>query len=154
MFLRRVRQSNRSLLNLPLRNTRAGFPLMELLIVIAIILVILTIATPQYNKILMSAREQWRFAHSLQELGPPVNGVSACPGASELIDRELAAGKRGGYRFTVQRTEGGYSIDAVPETHKTTGSKTFYSDLSMAVHERAGPEPATVNDLLVGEAAP
>ena len=72
-------------------NSRAGFSLIELLIVIAIILVILTVAIPKFSNAVRGAREvgavkaittiqtaqvQYyssynRFAASLQELGPP-----------------------------------------------------------------------------------
>jgi hypothetical protein len=38
----------------------------------------------------------------------------------------------------VQSTEGGYAVNAVPEVYKSTGSKTFFSDQTMAVHEHLG----------------
>ena len=83
---------------------RRGFSLIELLIVIAIILVIVTIAVPQYNKQMMSAHETaaqqaiqtlhavetqyysqfGRYAVSLAELGPPASGAEG-PAAAGLI---------------------------------------------------------------------
>ena len=45
---------------------------------------------------------------------------------------------------------GGYQIVAVPITFGTTGSRTFYSDQTMAIRENDGPEPATVNSKEVG----
>lgn len=161
---------------MPLKTCRGkrGFTLIELLVVIAVILVILTIAVPRYEQFLLSARETraaatvavintaerqyfsnyGRFAGSLRELGPPLNGGAAGPGAAELVDRELATGKKGGYTFQLQATEAGYSISAVPVVFSSSGSKTFYSDQNIAVHEHFGPEPATVDDRLTGEAAP
>ena len=75
---------------------RRGFSLIELLIVIAIILIIITVAVPQYQKAQILAREMaaskaiqtvqtveimyqsiyGRYAQSLRELGPPDNGAS------------------------------------------------------------------------------
>ena len=74
-----------------LRLRRRGFSLIELLIVIAIILIIITIAVPKYNRTQMYMRETaavkaiqtihqmevqyqsqyGRYATSLAELGPP-----------------------------------------------------------------------------------
>lgn len=155
------------------RNPRAGFSLIELLIVIAIILVILTVAIPKFSKAVMGARETGavkaimtihtaqvqyyssfnRFAASLQELGPPASGAEG-PSAAGLIERDLASGDKGGYKYTVTATPTGYAISAVPDQYGTSGSKTYYSDQGMGVHIHNGQEPATVNDPLMGETAP
>lgn len=155
------------------RNPRAGFSLIELLIVIAIILVILTVALPKLSKAVMGAREtaavkgittihtaqvQYyssynRFATSMQELGPPASGADG-PSAAGLIERDLASGDKGGYKFTLTATPTGYAISAVPDQFGTSGSKTYYSDQGMGIHVHNGQEPATVNDPLLGETAP
>ena len=100
-----------------------GFSLIELLIVIAIILVIVTIAVPQYNKQMMSAHETaaiqaiqtihavetqyysqfGRYAVSLAELGPPASGAAG-PAAADLISKDLTEGKKSGYIFAVSGT--------------------------------------------------
>jgi type IV pilus assembly protein PilA len=153
--------------------TRAGFSLIELLIVIAIILVILTVALPKLSKAVMGAREtsavkaittihtaevQYyssynRFAASLQELGPPASGAEG-PSSAGLIERDLASGEKGGYKFTLTATPTGYAISAVPDQFNTSGSKTYFSDQGMGIHVHNGQEPATVNDPLMGETAP
>src|ERR1700709_1885415 len=112
-----------------------GFSLIELLIVIAIILVIVTIAVPQYNKQMMSAHEHaaiqaiqtihaletqyysqfGRYAVSLAELGPPASGAAG-PAAADLISKDLSEGKKSGYIFSIASTPTGYAITAVPET--------------------------------------
>ena len=155
------------------RNARAGFSLIELLIVIAIILVILTVALPKLTKSVANARETaaikgittlhtaqvqyyssyGRFATSLQELGPPASGAEG-PAAAGLIERDIATGEKGGYKYTMQVTPTGYAISAVPSQFGTSGSKTFFSDQGMGVHQHNGQEPATLSDPLVGETAP
>jgi type IV pilus assembly protein PilA len=152
---------------------RAGFSLIELLIVIAIILVILTVAIPKFSKAVMGARETGavkaittihtaevqyyssfnRFAASLQELGPPASGADG-PSAAGLIERDLASGDKGGYKYTLTATPTGYAISAVPDQFGTSGSKTYFSDQGMGIHVHNGQEPATVNDPLMGETAP
>ena len=154
-------------------NKRAGFSLIELLIVIAIILVILTVALPKLNNAVRGARETGalkaittihtaevqyyssynRFAASLQELGPPVSGAEG-PSAAGLVERDLASGEKGGYKYTLTATPTGYAISAVPIHFGTDGSKTFYSDQGMGIHYHNGQEPATPNDPLQGESAP
>ena len=147
------------------RNSRRpGFSLIELLIVIAIILVIVTIAVPQYNKQMMSAHETaaqqtirtihavelqyysqfGRYAVSLAELGPPASGA-ASPAAADLISKDLAEGKKSGYIFTLAGTPTGYSISAVPETFNSSGRRTFYSDQTMISRQNWSQEPANVN---------
>src|ERR1700724_2940251 len=133
------------------KDRRRGFSLIELLIVIAIILVIVTIAVPQYNKQMMSAHETaaiqtirtihavelqyysqfGRYAASLAELGPPASGA-ASPAAADLITKDLAEGKKSGYIFTVANTPTGYAVSAVPEAFNSSGRRTFYSDQNLA----------------------
>jgi len=154
------------------RNPRAGFSLIELLIVIAIILVILTVALPKLNTAVRGARETGavkaittihtaevqyyssynRFAASMQELGPPASGADG-PSAAGLIERDLASGEKGGYKFTVTATPTGYAITATPSQFGTSGSKTYFSDQGMGIHVHNGQEPATATDPLLGETA-
>src|ERR671938_979740 len=106
----------------PMSNRRRlrsrGFSLIELLIVIAIILIIITIAVPKYNRTQMYMRETaavkaiqtihqmqvqyqsqfGRYANSLTELGPPQSGQSG-PASADLIKRDLAEGEAQGYKF-------------------------------------------------------
>ena len=142
--------------------SRKGFSLIELLIVIAIILIIITMAVPKYNKTQMFMRETaaikaiqtihqmqvqyqsqyGRFAASHAELGPPASGADS-PAAAGLIGNDLSNGEKGGYKFTMTGNPGGYVINANPLTYNSSGSRTFYSDQTMAIRENYGPEPAT-----------
>jgi len=153
------------------RNTR-GFSLIELLIVIAIILVIITIAVPKYQKAQIFVRETaamkaiqtihtvqvqyqsqyGRFATSLAELGPPPSGADS-PAGSNLIQNDLASGVKGGYKFTISPIPGGYTINANPVVYGSDGNRTFYSDQTMVVRENYGPEPATASSKEVGMSA-
>ncbi|HYW46047.1 MAG TPA: prepilin-type N-terminal cleavage/methylation domain-containing protein [Bryobacteraceae bacterium] len=155
------------------RRQRRGFSLIELLIVIAIILIIITIAVPKYNRTQMYMRETaaikaiqtihqvevqyqsqyGRFATSLTELGPPASG-NPTPAAADLIGNDLANGLKQGYKFTVTGVPGGYQVNANPEVYGSSGSKSFFSDQTMVIRENNGPEPATANskEYGVGEA--
>jgi type IV pilus assembly protein PilA len=143
---------------------RRGFSLIELLIVIAIILVIVTIAVPQYNKQMMSAHETaaiqaiqtihavetqyysqfGRYAVSLAELGPPASGAEG-PAAAGLISKDLAEGKKSGYIFTIAASPTGYAVSAVPEAFNSSGRRTFYSDQTLIVRNNWSQEPANVS---------
>ncbi len=91
-----------------------------------------------------------RYATSLQELGPPASEAEG-PSAAGLINGDLASGEKGGYKFTIQATAAGYNVTATPRQYGTTGSKTFFSDQGMKIHQHIGREPATVNDPALGE---
>ncbi len=163
MLADRLRRARRS----------GGFSLIELLIVIAIILIILAVAVPKLANArkfaqemaaqkaistLHTAQTQYysqygRYATTLLELGPPASG-SAGPQAADLIDKDLASGEKGGFKYVLTPTPTGYTIGAQPVSFGTGGSKTFYSDQTMSIHYHAGQEPATAMDPLVGDSAP
>ena len=141
----------------------AGFSLIELLIVIAIILIILAMALPKLNKARMQAVETGaikamttihaaqaqyystfgKYADSLTALGPPTSG-NANASAADLISGDLATGEKGGYKYTLQLTPNGYTINANPVAFNTTGSRTFFSDQSLTIRQNFGVEPATI----------
>jgi len=89
-----------------------------------------------------------RFAASMQELGPSVSGADGPLGAN-LIERRLASGEKGGYRFTLTATPIGYTISAMPEQYGITGRKTYFSDQRMGIYQHKGHEPASANDPLL-----
>ena len=148
------------------RNRQRGFSLIELLIVIAIILIILSIALPQMSKSRMHAQEMsavaelgtinkaeiqyqsqfGQYATALSQLGPPTTaGAAEGPQAAGLIPASLASGTASGYNFTITASAGGYAVTAVPKTFGSTGRRTFYSDQTAIIRENWGQDPATGN---------
>ena len=129
-----------------------GFSLIELLIVVAIILIIASIAVPNLLRARMSANEasavssvrtinavqisyisaypEVGFASSLVSLGgrdcSPASSASAC-----LIDTQLASGTKSGYTFTLSGAAGTptstYQIIAAPMVPNQTGLRSFCS---------------------------
>jgi prepilin-type N-terminal cleavage/methylation domain-containing protein len=143
---------------------QAGFSLIELLIVIAIILIILSIALPQMSKSRMHAQEMAaieelgtinkaeiqyysqfnQYATSLAQLGPPATvGAAEGPANAGLIPGSLASGSAGGYNFTVTQTPQGYGVSAVPKSFGSTGRRTFYTDQTGIIRQNWTQEPAT-----------
>jgi type IV pilus assembly protein PilA len=136
------------------RRSKAGFSLIELLIVVAIILVIAAIAIPNFLRARMAANEAAAvencrtitsaeviyyttygigFAAGLSNLagaaGPPTST------AANLIDPILATGTKSGYIFTYAPaspdTNGyfqDYSLNSDPVTSNITGVRHFYTN--------------------------
>ncbi len=148
------------------RARERGFSLIELLIVIAIILIILSIALPQMSKSRMNAQEMaairevqtinqaqvqyqsqfGQFATSLAQLGPPASaGAAEGPQSAGLIPASLAGGSASGYNFALTATPQGYAVSAVPKQYNSTGRRTFYSDQSGITRENWGQDPATAS---------
>jgi prepilin-type N-terminal cleavage/methylation domain-containing protein len=146
-----------------------GFSLIELLIVVAIILIIASIAIPNLLRARMSANEASAvegvrtintvqityissypavgFASTLAALGgtscAPPTATSAC-----LIDSQLASGTKSGYTFTlagIEGTPGGtYQVIASPTNPNQTGVR-FFCSFADAV-PRASSVPITACD--------
>ncbi|HEV2687899.1 MAG TPA: prepilin-type N-terminal cleavage/methylation domain-containing protein [Bryobacteraceae bacterium] len=144
--------------------TRRGFSLLELLIVIAVILVLMTVAIPgilsthlgsvetavarevqTIGQVELQYSSQFgKYAGTLAELGPPASGAVSSAAAG-LIPASLASGEKNGYVFALALIPGGYTVNANPKVFGKTGRRTFYLDQDGIVHQNWGPEPATAS---------
>jgi len=155
-----------------MRDRQAGFSLIELLVVVAIILIIAAIAVPNFLRAKISANESSavssvhaidtaeisyssmfsNIGYSVQLADLGTGGISPCPGiatASCFIDPALASGTKSGYNFTYQQNNAAnpavqFTINADPVMPDITGQKSFYSDESNIIRYQS-PGPASIN---------
>jgi type IV pilus assembly protein PilA len=135
------------------KRSSRGFSLIELLIIVAVILVIVSIAIPNFIRSKMRANESGTVANlrtiSTAEVvysttygigyAPSLTalaGNAVVPDATQagLIDQVLGAGAKSGYLYTYAATTdanghvASYSINADPLTPGSTGDRHFYTD--------------------------
>lgn len=124
------------------RNARRGFTLMELMIAVAIILVILSVALPNIMTARVHANETMvrkmiGTIHTAQVQCQSETGQFAkeLTGLAKWIPGKLLTGTHSGYKFKVDATPAGYQITATPEKPGATGTRIFTSDQTLIVEE-------------------
>jgi len=162
-----------------MRHDHRGFSLIELLIVVAIILIIVAIAIPNFLRSRIaanqaSAMESMRiistaevtysttfgigFSTSLSVLGPPPSGQATSSTAAGLIDEVLAGGSKSGYSFLYTPTQYdpatnqciAFSVNANPMVFGQTGGVYYYADQSFVIRGNT-QNTASSTDSAVGD---
>jgi hypothetical protein len=82
-----------------------------------------------------------RLPESLAQLGPAKRGSAAGPDGAGLLDQDLAASTRMGYKFRYVISGGSnlgapakYEIAATPERYGRTGRRSFFRDTNGGMH--------------------
>jgi prepilin-type N-terminal cleavage/methylation domain-containing protein len=117
-----------------IQTTENGFSLLELLIVVAIILIIATIAIPSFTKSRQSANESAAVAN-LRTLANAQATYSISGGgryetlvglvSAQLLDQRFASGAVNGYAISIEWSPYDYTATAVPST-ANSGRYGFY----------------------------
>jgi len=162
-----------------MRRNQRGFSLIELLIVVAIILIILAIAIPNFLRSRIAANqasaiESLRvistaevtysttygtgFSATLAYLGPPPTGQPTSSTAAGLVDEVLAGGYKSGYAFVYSpslyngatNAWNGYTLNANPTNYGRTGGVYYYTDQSFVIRANS-TATAGATDTAVGD---
>ncbi len=157
--------SARSLRRWP-RRKGAGFSLIEMIIVVAIILIIAAIAIPRLLKSKMAANEaaavqslrvittaqvtydaiyNQGYAPNLISLGPPPPGSQATAAHADMVDEVLASSIRNGYSFVYVAIDAAgngkpsaFTVNANPVSPGQTGERYFFVDQTNVIRYALG----------------
>ena len=141
-------------------NRNNGFTLIELMIVIAVIAIIASIAIPQLYASLQSGREASAIASmrvvttaseqfNLSQGDYPTGLSDLSNGTPELIDEQLGSGIKGGYTFLLQSvaSTSAWTCTATPDNFAE--GRHFFVDQSGVIRQEfgqvAGPGSNPVN---------
>jgi type IV pilus assembly protein PilA len=142
-----------------MRNCRSGFSLLEILVVLAIVMVLASMAIPNIQRSrtvtdetaavdLLTTLNNQCFAYWTEHDGYPQRLTelwpeATAPASSDVNTQELSGATKAGYVFTYRpgpldsggRTQS-YSVIAVPVSPGVTGMHSFFTDQSGPI--RAG----------------
>ncbi|MDA2934265.1 prepilin-type N-terminal cleavage/methylation domain-containing protein [Acidobacteria bacterium AH-259-D05] len=138
-----------------------GFSLIELLIVVAIISIIASIAIPNLLQSKAAANEASAI-NSVRNIVTAQIAYSVTVGSGNyagdldkledegLIDNELGSGTKEGYTFSV---EGGstFNVNARPINYGSTGTRSFYADETGVIRYTTTDAPATSASPALGQ---
>ena len=150
-------------MSISMRRLRAGFTLIEILVVVTIIAVLLAVGISQLSRARITTNEQLalnsvrvigkachfyyvvnsRYPTNLATLGPTVSVPS-------YIDSTLAQdpATKQGYTFTYASGGGGatFTLLANPVTHAATGVRHFFVDQEFVIHTTSLNQNASATD--------